>query len=149
SIVAVILAFLRPESDVEVSSSEKAVEIATALVMQDDPSFRAEKHKATIYRECSMSSLSVDLYSDQDTCVVKRVRFTCSGTVEGPWTFGSDRHVVSSRYGRGMYVLNRAGKVIGLAPYVIGPDGEPAGLAPIVPIAPPSPQLPSGASGEP
>jgi hypothetical protein len=97
SIVAVILAFLRPESAVEVSSSEKAVEIATALVMQDDPSFRPEKYKAKVYQECSMSPLSVDLYSDQDTYVVKRVRFTSSGTFEGPWTFGIDRHVVSSR----------------------------------------------------
>src|SRR5262245_11436899 len=99
AIVAVILAFLRPESGVEVSSSEKAVETATAVVMQDDPSFRPEKHKAKVYQECSMSPLSVDLYSEQDTYVVKRVRFTSSGTVEGPWTFGSDRRVVSSRSG--------------------------------------------------
>ena len=91
AIVAMILACLRPGPRVNVSSWEQAVEIATALVIQDDPSFRPEKHKAKVCLECSRSPLSVDLCSDTDTYVVKRVRFTSRGTNEGPWTFTSGR----------------------------------------------------------
>src|SRR5262249_49336467 len=149
AIVGVFLACLRPGSRVDVTSREQAVEIATALVMQEDPSFRPEVHKAKVYSECSMSPLTVDLHSETDTYVVKRIRFTSRGTIEGPWTFGSEQHVESSRSGPGMYVLDRAGKVIGLAPYVMTPDGEIAGLAAIVPISVSTPQPPSGASGGP
>jgi hypothetical protein len=147
--LAVVLACLRPGSRVDVSSREQAVEIATALVTQDDPSFRPEKHKAKVYQECSTSPLVVDLHSEMDTYVVRRVRFTSRGTIEGPWTFGSDQHVQSSRSGPGMYVLDRAGKVIGMAPYVFDSDGEVVGLASMGPISSPSPQLPSGAIGRP
>jgi hypothetical protein len=138
-ILTVILACLRPGSRVDVTGREQAVEIAIALVVQGDPSFRPEQHKAKVYQECSISPFVVDLYSEMDTYVVKRVRFTSRGTIEGPWTFECDQQVGSSRSGRGMYILDRAGKVIGLAPYVCGPDGEIAGLASIVPIPPPSP----------
>ena len=149
AIVAVAMACLRPGSRVDVSSKEQAVEIATALVMQEDPSFRPEKYKAKVYRECGMSPLVVDLYSDNEAYVAKRVRFTNQGAIEGPWTFESYQQVKSSRDGLGMYVLDRMGQVIGLAPYVIGPDGEIAGFASIVPVSNPSPQLLSGANGDP
>ena len=128
---------------------EQAVEIATALVVQEDPSFLPEKHKAKVYRECHLSPLSVDLYSETDMYVVKRVRFTSGGTIEGPYTFESDQHVESSRSGAGMYVLDQAGMVIGRAPYVFGRDGRIAGLASTVPISRSAQQALSGRSGGP
>ena len=83
--------------------------------MQEDPSFRPEKYKAKVYRECGMSPLVVDLYSDNEAYVAKRVRFTNEGAIEGPWTFESYQQVKSSRDGLGMYVIDRMGQVIGLA----------------------------------
>jgi hypothetical protein len=148
AIVAAALACLRPRSSADVSV-EQAVEIAAALVMQDDPSFSPEKHKAKVYRGCSRGPLVVDLYSEMDTYVVKQVLFTIKGDIIGPRTFGTHERVKSYLNGRGMYVLDRSGKVVGLAPYVIGPDGEIAGLAAIVPFSNPSPELPSRASGRP
>jgi hypothetical protein len=109
-IVAVAMACLRPGSRVDVISKEQAVEIATALVMQDDPSFRPEKYKAKVYRECGLCPLVVDLYSDMGPYVAKRVRFTNKGGIEGPWTFESHQQVKSSKDGLGMYVLDRTGR---------------------------------------
>ena len=114
AVVAVAIACLRPRPRLEIHSNEQAIEIATALVIQDDPSFRPERHKARIYQECGMSPVVVDLYSETDTDVVKRVYFTRRDGIEGPETFECDQHVESSRYGPGMYVLDRTGKVIGL-----------------------------------
>jgi hypothetical protein len=76
--------------------------------------------------------------------VVRRARITYRGAMLGPETFESYQGVKSSRDGLGMYVLDRMGKVIGFAPYVIGPDGEIAGFATMVPVSQASPQPPSG-----
>ena len=108
-------------------SSEQAVEVAAALVMQEDATFRPEKHRARVYSECGMGPVFVDFYSDIGTYVVKRLRIK-DGVVRGLSTFSESKCVTSSRHGPGMYVLDATGRVIGLLPYTFGPDGEVAGF---------------------
>jgi hypothetical protein len=139
AIVAIPTAFLRPGPRVELHSVEQAVEVAVALVMQEDATFRPNNHRAKVYRECSISPLCVDFYADIGTHVVKRVRITNQGAIRGPWTFTEGDRVASSRNGPGVFVLDRTGKVFALLPYIFGPDGEVAGVASMATVQQPSP----------
>jgi hypothetical protein len=139
AIGAVPMAFFRPGSRVEVQSVEQAVEVAAALAMQEDATFRPDKHRAKVYRECGMVPLRVDFYSSVGTYVVKRIMITDQGVIQGPWAFTESDQVKSARNGPGMYLLNGKGKVIALLPYIFGPDGEVAGVSSMPPITPPSP----------
>jgi hypothetical protein len=139
AIGAIPMAFFRPGSRVEVQSVEQAVEVAAALAMQEDATFRPDKHRAKVYRECGMVPLRVDFYSSVGTYVVKRIMITDQGVIQGPWAFTESDQVKSARNGPGMYLLNGKGKVIALLPYIFGPDGEVAGVSSMPPITPPSP----------
>ena len=132
-IAAVPMTFFRSEPRVELTSYEKAVEIAAAVVMQEDATYQPEKHLAKVYRECSMAPLHVDFYSEDRAYVVKRVGFI-HGAIRGPTTFAECDRVTSSRDGPGMYALDRTGKFIARLPYLFGPDGEVAGVGWIPPI---------------
>ena len=139
AIVAIPMAFLRPGPRVEVRSLEQAVEVAAAVVMQEDATFRSDNYTAKVYRECGMSPLCVDFYPEIGNYLVKRVMITDQGAIRGPWTFTESDGVASSRNGPGVYVLNRTGKVIALLPYLFGPDGEVAGVGSMATVPQPSP----------
>ena len=83
-----------------------------------------------------MVPLRVDFYLDKRTYVVKRVKITDQGIIQGPWTFSESDKVTSARNGPGMYLLDRTGKFIARLPYLFGPDGEVAGVGSV----PPRPQ---------
>jgi hypothetical protein len=51
AIGAIPMAFFLPGPRVEVQSVEQAVEVAAALAMQEDATFRPDKHRAEVYRE--------------------------------------------------------------------------------------------------
>jgi hypothetical protein len=86
-----------------------------------------------------MVPLRVVFYSDKRTYVVKRVKITDQGIIQGPWTFSESDKVTSARNGPGMYLLDRTGKFIALSPYLIGPDGEVVGVASIPAVPQPLP----------
>lgn len=138
-VVAIPIAFFRPEPRSEMRSDEQAVEVAAALVMQEDATFRPDKHGAKVYRECGMTPLLVDFSSNTGIYVVKRLGITDQGVVRGPSTFAESDRVKSFRDGPGVYLLDRTGKVVALAQYLIGPDGEVAGVGSIGPVPQPSP----------
>jgi hypothetical protein len=127
AVAATALAVLAPRSSPHLQSYEEAVEIAAAVVMEQDASFRPERHRAKIYRECSLSPLRVDFYSDTGEYVVKRLSFR-DGSILGPSTYDESDRVKSSRDGMGMYLLDRTGRVVALAPYVFSDAGEVCGL---------------------
>jgi len=131
AIVASAMASFHPAPRVEVRSREQAVEVAAALVMQEDATFRPDKQRAKVYQGCGKSPICVDFYSDIGSYVVKRVVITERGVNPELSTFAEIDRVESVGSGRGMYVLDRTGKVIALLPYPIGPNGEVAGVGSI------------------
>ena len=136
--VAMPMVFLRPRGP-DVRTDEQAVEVAVAVVMQDDATFQPEKHRARVYQECGRTPLTVDFYPEVGTYVAKRVRITANGAIRGPWTFTQGDWVRSFRDGPGMYLLDRTGKVVALVPHIYGPDGEVADANSIAFVSEPSP----------
>jgi hypothetical protein len=123
AMAAVLVTALRSPPS-EAKSRQEAIRIAAAHAMSTDPTFRPERYTAKAYVECSLSPWTVDFTPVGGADVVRRIRVSFRGFVQGYWAFGENEHVKSYRESQRSFLLGSDGAAVAevLAPFPDAPQ---------------------------